>query len=321
VNGSLAADYEALTTGAGAVRTGREVLRVWGPGAQEYLQGQLSQDLDRLDQGSSVDSLVLEPRGKLDALVRVTRARDEELLLDVAGGFGDAVQSRLARFKLRVKADIEKTGWHVLSLRGAGVPAPEDLERGSGGTELVVPYSWNGLVGADLLGEDPAVPEGFRNCSLDALEVLRVEAGIPEMGRELDERTIPAEAALLERCVSFTKGCYTGQELVARLEARGNKVARRLRGIVVEAQVAPGSVVGCEVLSDGKVVGSVTSAVWSPRLEAVGALGYLRREVVAPCQVELRIGQVDGGGTEGVSGEAGPGASVPAEARELPLVA
>ena len=162
---------------------------------------------------------------------------DDVFMVDVDGGNGAAVVARLARFKLRVKAEIEALPWHCVALRGPGAAdtlAAVDATALPPGTDLVAPFVWDGVTGVDLLGPAPETPAGLRACGPAAWQSVRVEAGIPMMGAELDERTIAAEAGLLERCVSFTKGCYTGQELVARLDARGNKVARRLRGIVVE---------------------------------------------------------------------------------------
>jgi folate-binding protein YgfZ len=302
------------------------MLRVSGTGALDYLQGQCSQDLADLATGSARDSLVLSPQGKLDALIRVTRLGDEEYLVDVAGGYGDELEARLNRFKLRVKAVIERSDWSCVALRGPGSADLVDLGSPSNGADVIVPYSWNGVVGVDIIGEDPEIPTRARPCSWQAFEALRVEAGIPQMGSELDGRTIAAEADLLERCVSFTKGCYTGQELVARLDARGNRVSRRLRGLVLArgdaSANAPSGVgaagrspssglVGSEVLLGDKVVGSVTSAAWSPSLGAIVALGYLHRDVVPPCEVLVKASAMSGASDE---------AMLTAEARELPLV-
>jgi folate-binding protein YgfZ len=307
------ADYEALRHGVGAVSLPRDVVRVEGPDAVEYLQGQCSQDVAALGVGASADALLLTPQGKLDALVRVTRVADDVLLVDVDGGFGPAVVARLSRFKLRVKAQIELLHWTGLALRGPGAAdtvaalgAPDGTAPPSG-VDLVAAFAWNGVTGVDLLGSSPPMPAGLRVCGWPAWQSVRVEAGIPVMGAELDERTIAAEAGLLERCVSFTKGCYTGQELVARLDSRGNKVARRLRGVVVEpgqeASVRPGA----EMTVTGRVVGRVTSVAWSPSLATVVALGYLHRDVEVPGPVGIHTGEA-------------PGDVVGAEARILPLV-
>jgi folate-binding protein YgfZ len=315
-------DYEQLRAGCGAVDLGRDVLGVTGADAVEYLQGQLSQDVAALGVGASADALILTPQGKLDALVRVTRTGAEELILDVDAGFGAVVATRLMRFKLRVKVDIEPLPWRAVALRGARTAVPEASMGMALGTSVTAPFSWNGVTGVDLLGEAPAIPEGVRRCSVAAWESVRVEAGIPVMGAELDERTIAAEADLLDRAVSFTKGCYTGQELVARLDARGNRVARHLRGLVVTGldagtrEVAPGA----EIVFEGKVVGTVTSSAWSPTLQCPVALAYVHRTVTPPSPVELRVtgGNTEtetdsGSGTEAVS-------TLSAEVRTLPLV-
>jgi folate-binding protein YgfZ len=312
----LAEDYAAMRTGAGAVMLGRDVLRVSGPDALEYLQGQLSQDVTALEVGESVGALILTPQGKLDALVRVCRSGADELFIDVDAGFGEAVAARLARFKLRVKVVIEPLAWRCVALRGPDASALVSRTGLPRGTSLAPAFSWNGVSGVDLLGEAPEVPGEVRMCSVEAWESVRVEAGIPVMGAELDERTIAAEADLLERTVSFTKGCYTGQELVARLDARGNRVARHLRGLVVGgtadglAELSPGS----EIVFEGKVVGSVTSSAWSPAFGCPVALGYVHRAVVPPSAVEVRAGTASR--SEGAEGTA----PVSAEVRVLPLV-
>jgi folate-binding protein YgfZ len=170
--------------------------------------------------------------------------------------------------------------------------------------------AWNGISGFDLVGPEPAAPSGAAKGDPADWEARRIEAGLPIMGRELDERTIPAEAGLVERCVSFTKGCYTGQELVARIDARGNRVARRLQGVVVPAPAGKCQIDrGADVLREDRIVGTVTSVAWSSRLDACCALAYVHRSVEAPAEVLLR------------SGSAGEGrAEVPGEVRSLPLL-
>jgi tRNA-modifying protein YgfZ len=318
---TLIEEYELLHNATGAVTLGRDVLRVSGVDAVEYLQGQLSQDVAALARGESADSLILTPQGKLDALVRVSRTGDEEVIIDVDAGFGETVAARLARFKLRVKVDIEALAWGVVALRGPSSAGAAAGVEGQAGTALHPTFSWNGVSGVDLLGQAPVVPGAVRPCSVAAWESVRVEAGIPVMGAELDERTIAAEADLLDRAVSFTKGCYTGQELVARLDARGNRVARHLRGLVVlglapgGTEQAPGSEVvapGSEVVFEGKVVGAVTSSAWSPRFNCPVALAYVHRTVEPPSAVQLRRGAAD-------APDAGSGETVDAEVRALPL--
>ncbi|HVC14607.1 MAG TPA: hypothetical protein VND62_07080 [Acidimicrobiales bacterium] len=301
--------YDALRRGVGAYRLARDVLSVAGPDASAYLQGQLSQDLEPLAVGASAPALLLEPDGKLTALVRVTRTQDGAYVLDTDAGFGEVVAARLTKFKLRTKVDVDALDWPCLALRGSGVEP-------AGGTRAEPPYElavdWNGTRGTDLLGPgaEEQVPEDAVWCGVDAWEALRVEAGIPAMGAELDARTIAAEAHLVERTVSFTKGCYTGQELVARLDARGSRVPRRLCGLVAEGASAEEAAVlaGSSLWTPGseKPVGRVTTAAWCPGLGALGALCYLHRSVDVPAPLEW--------GPEG--GEE----RVAAEARALPLV-
>jgi folate-binding protein YgfZ len=324
----LDVETEALRHGAGAFRPGREVLAVRGPDAETYLQGQLSQDIAALAVGASTESLLLEPDGKLSALVRVTRTDGQGFVLDVDRGYGDAVVARLRRFLLRSKVELELLpDWRDLSLRGSGVAeAAAGLltvlaERGV----LALPFEWNGWTGVDLLGPqdvilgpgDTALPDGITACGADAVEACRIVSGIPAMGTELTSKTIAAEAGLVERTVSFTKGCYTGQELVARLDSRGSNVPRRLVGVVAppgdERPLTRGMTVhgGDAPAGDGaaedKVVGSITSAAWSSELGAWVALGYLHRSVDAPGPVRVRSGD-------------GVGGSRPAGAALLPLI-
>jgi len=320
VPGVLGPETDALRNGAGAFRARRDVLAVHGPDAEVYLQGQLSQDLSALAVGEAADSLLLEPDGKLCALLRVTRRDGQSFLLDVEAGYGDAVTARLGRFLLRSKVEIDPLPWRCLSLRGTRVgEAAAGLltvlaERGV----LALPFEWNGWSGTDLLGPDDVVlgpeavdlPAGVVACGADAVEACRIVSGIPAMGAELTNKTIAAEAGLVERAVSFTKGCYTGQELVARIDSRGSNVARRLvgieapagppdgepllRGMTLHAGTAPAG----DGAADDKVAGSVTSAAWSPEVGAWVALGYLHRSVDAPGPARVRSGEGVGGSRE-----------------------
>ena len=293
---SWESDYWALRQEVGAAWVPRDVVRVVGPEAVSYLQGQLSQDVEALTAGRSAESLLLSPQGKIDALVRVTRTADDELLIDVDGGYGEAVVSRLRRFKLRTKVEIDALELRCLALRGPGVAELGPATREWAG--LTLPADWPGLPGVDLVGEDPPVPDGVRLCDRSALEALRVEAGVPKMGAELTERTIPAEAGVVERAVSFTKGCYTGQELVARIDSRGSRVPRHLRGVVIEAEGAPPP--GAALVGDGdrgeRELGQLTSVAVSPALGAPVALAYVRREIDPPANVVVRWGEGEASG-------------------------
>jgi folate-binding protein YgfZ len=193
---------------------------------------------------------------------------------------------------------------------------------------LAPTFAWNGWTGVDLLGPEDVVlgpgpdgaglPDGVVACGPSAVEACRIVSGLPAMGAELTTKTIPAEAGLVERTVSFTKGCYTGQELVARIDSRGSNVPRRLVGIVApegpgaEQRLAAGMTLHAGEApagggaADDKVVGTITSAAWSVELGAWVALGYLHRSVEAPGAVRVRSGD-------------GVGGSHPARAELLPL--
>ena len=262
-----------LRTTEGAVRIERDVVTVTGVEALSFLQGQLSQDVEALGVGGSAWSLLLQPTGKVDAWLRVTRQADDELLLDVDAGFGDAVLARLQRFKLRTKAELATARWSGWALRGPTIERRE----AAGPEVLSVPAVWPGVPGVDLLGPSVEPLPGVEEADPAALDALRVEAGVPAMGAELTDATIPAEAGqwLIDASVSFTKGCYTGQELVARIDSRGGNVPRPVRGLRIEGEPVE---VGSEVRAGDHVVGSVTSSATSAALGAI-ALAPISRTV------------------------------------------
>ncbi|MHB8669594.1 MAG: CAF17-like 4Fe-4S cluster assembly/insertion protein YgfZ [Acidimicrobiales bacterium] len=284
-------DEEVLRAGAGAVRRERDAVRVTGPDATSFLQGQLSQDLELVGAtGASAWSLLLQPQGKVDALLRITRVGPEELMLDTDSGWGPRVLDRLSRFKLRVRVDLELLAWRALALRGPGVRVVSGDEAGRPQSGWIVP-AWPTETGVDVIGPDPLPPSGVAMpwCDESAYEVIRIEAGVPTMGRELTEATIPAEAGVVSHAVSFTKGCYTGQELVARIDSRGGNVPRRLWGLISDRPSDPSSVPapGSLLNLDGREVGTVTSAAHSTTRDRVVALALVRRGVAPPAEVAL----------------------------------
>jgi folate-binding protein YgfZ len=300
---SLEATAEAFDSGAVALDATVDVVRCYGPDALSYLQGQCSQDLSGLRPGDGADALVLSAQGKLVALVRVWMVSEEDLAVAVAPGYGEVLFERLRRFKIRVKADLRLETWPAVSVRGPGSEAVLEAARaelGRAGSEANAQPGVAGRPaleawpGVDLLGSATQVATALPRGDPEVFEAARIEAGRPAMGSELDESTIPHEAGIVGWTVSFTKGCYTGQELVARLDARGARVPRRLRGFVVEqpkdARPAPRSAL---MLAD-RTIGQVTSVAFSPFRGATIGLCYGRRELEVPtrCSVEDDAGPV-----------------------------
>ncbi|MFN8039342.1 MAG: glycine cleavage T C-terminal barrel domain-containing protein [Acidimicrobiales bacterium] len=282
--------YRALREDVAGVRLPRDVVVVTGPDAVTYLQGQLSQDVAGLAVGASAWSFLLSPQGKVDAWLRLTRLDDERVVLDADAGIGEVLLARLERFKLRTKADLElQVGWSCVAVRGprAGTVA---IDRTT--AVVVAPVAWpGGVVGADLVGPDPAVPVAVPLAPVEALDAVRIECGVPVVGRELHADTIPAEAGawVIDASVSFTKGCYTGQELVARIDSRGGHVPRPVRALVLGEGVVPDHLppVGAVVVAGDQEAGALTSVAWSPGHGTAVALAPLARAVEPPVAVEV----------------------------------
>jgi folate-binding protein YgfZ len=270
---------------------------VTGPDAWSYLQSLVSADLDTVGDGEGAHSLLLTPQGKLDVDFRLLRVGDV-VWLDCDPGFGEQLAASLNRFRIRVKCDVtDRTGsWGSLAVRGPGatdkvaalgvvMPAAPNAHVPFEDA-VVVRVQWPGGDGFDVMGPPATVAAaterqaaaGVPVCSAEAFEVLRIEAGIPRQGFELDDKTIPQEAFLDRDAVSFSKGCFLGQELVCRIDTRGhvNKYLRRLTDI---ADAPPR---GADIVAGEKVVGTVTSSAPG------AAMGYVRREVEPPAPVELR---------------------------------
>ena len=263
-----------LATAVGACRAERGVLAVSGPDAEDFLQGQLSQDIAALAPGQSAWSLILAPQGRVDAFVRVTRRASDRFVLDTDGPL-EQVVTRLKRFMLRTDVTLAPLEWQCIAVRGPG--AAEAAASG----EIIGPVPTGGI---DVLGPAPSVSEDVPAVAPDLLEVHRIRCGLPRMGIDIDERTIPAEAEVVPFTVSFAKGCFTGQELVARMDSRGSAPPRYLRLLTLQDRVglAPGEQIS---RADGAEIGSITSAAWDPIAGVTVALGYIKRAVEMPAEV------------------------------------
>ena len=230
----------------------RDYVRVAGPDAEDFLQRMLSNDVTI----APCQALLLTPKARVIAPVVVVRRDHEDFLLLTERGLGETVTSNLLRARFAAKVEIEPEEHSSVVVFGDG--------DGIQNREFGVPASE--LLDADV---QPTL-------SGDELEQLRIEAGMPAWGKEIDDTILPAEAGLDETHVSFTKGCYPGQEPIARLRHRG-KVNRRLRVLDIDS-AQPGD----EIRLGEKVVGRVTSAVSGL------ALAYVRTEV--PEDAELAVG-------------------------------
>ena len=254
-------------SGPYAVWIGRDVVEAAGEEAAAFLQGQLSQDVLAVGDGASAWTWVLTPQGKVEMLARVTRVSQERWLLDTDEGWGEAMVGRLNRFKLRTKVTIEQLDWKVLGVRDGATADVEGAVRAD--------PAWPGVRGVDLLGADLRVPDGIRLMGSDEYEAERIEVGFPRMGADIDERTIPGETGLVDRTVSFTKGCYTGQELVARVDSRGGNVPRRLARLAPECKVEAGS----QLMTPGGEPAGVLTSVAETSAGGFVGLGYIKRGV------------------------------------------
>jgi folate-binding protein YgfZ len=252
----------------------RELVIAAGPDATSFLQSLVSQDLEPVAVGAATKALLLQPQGKLLVDLYAVRREPDTWWCICERGFGPTLGDGLRRFKIRVKVEIELVDVVAVAVRGV-----RDIDANG---LCVVPVEWDGTPAFDVVGtsdEIEAFTERLQLPMVDAAtyERARIEAGIPRQGLDIDERTIPQEAGLERNAVSFSKGCFVGQELVCRIDTRGhvNRVLRRLRVVGVGDLAA-----GDDVIADGKAVGSVTSSVGD-----VG-LGVIRREVELGAQVQ-----------------------------------
>lgn len=260
----------AFASAVAAVIDERDLVVVDGPEAVSYLHGQVSQNVTSLGIGESAWTLLLQPQGKVDAWMRMTRTSDERIVFDVDKGHGAPALARLERFKLRTKATFELRTVKRVAVRGPESPARPTIESDE---ILSVDLEWPGADGFDLLGDDAMIPEGIPEGPSSALEAFRIVLGMPAMGAELTEATIPAEAGIVDLSVDFTKGCYVGQELVARVDSRGNNTPRRIHRLRLDTEQLVAS--GAAITVSGDAVGTITSAAMTST--GAVALGSIKR--------------------------------------------
>jgi folate-binding protein YgfZ len=276
--------YRALTEAAGAVVRGdRGVLTVTGADRLTWLQGLLTNDVVGLPIGGTRDAAYLTPQGRMITDVRVVNQTDRTLL-DVPASLAESLHARMDGLLFSEDAQIANasTAITIVDVHGpkaAAVVAGEDMVRDDafelpGFSAFVAAAETRALI--DRLRE-----RGASETSLETLDVVRVEAGRPAFLVDMDETTIPLEAGLENRAISFSKGCYVGQEVIVRVTHRGGgRVAKKLVGLRFVSSDLPKA--GNRILSGGRELGKLTSVVRSPVLEGVIALGYVHRDFAAP---------------------------------------
>ena len=230
-----------MTTETFWVPLQRDVITSTGADARTYLHSQLSQDIAGMRIGETRQSLLLQPTGKLDGIIRVTCVEGETFVLDTDPGCGEPVLARLNRFKIRVKVELSLGRENWIAVRNVSTPIPGSIP------------AWRCDGSAVDLRSESAIAE-YRQGSLKDYEQARIIAAWPKMNVDVAETSIPAETGIIDVAVSFTKGCYPGQELVERMDSRGSIAPRQLKYVVVDE----GCVVGQLVEHDGRI-GSITS--------------------------------------------------------------
>ncbi len=245
----------------------RDLVSIAGRDAAAYLNRMVSNEVLALPVGEVCEALLLTAKARIIAPLVVWRRADDDFLLLTEPGLGAVVVATLVRSRVAARCTIERAEGSSTLLLGMAEGGVPNRDYGIAAVEVI----------------DESVPDGVQTIAEEELERLRIRAGSPRWGAELDETVLPAEAGLDERAISFTKGCYPGQEPVARLRHRG-RVNRSLRVLAIEAAVPPSR--DTPVRFEGKDVGRITSAVCDPE-HGVVALAYVRREVPADGVLEI----------------------------------
>jgi folate-binding protein YgfZ len=303
---AVAAGYRELTTAVGLVdRSASGKLALTGAEARTFLTGQVTADVEALTPGVGTYAALLTPKGKIVADLRILHVGSEadvELLLLCERSGLQALFDHLRRHLIGFDVELHKRTLQLglLSLAGPRTDgllgdavrdlAPEEHASATAELEGHAVRLVRTAAGVDVLPagdetdavRDLLVARGAAPVDPSAAEVTRVEAGRPLLHHEMDDSVMPAEAGIVERAVSFTKGCYVGQETVARLHWRG-RPNRHLRGLHLERCVPVGTV----IVQDGRELGRVTTCVDSPALGPI-ALALVRREVEPESTVVLR---------------------------------
>ncbi len=295
----LDAQYRQLREECGVLPRERGIVAVNGPDGAEYLQGQVTNDVEALEVGEGQYAALLDRKGHMQTDLRVLRTGAEAIQVDLEPAPKDQALRHLTMYSIGrdvavADATTERALLSLIGPRAAEIasspPLPEFANEKVtvAGIEALAVGTRDGIdlftAAADRERLLAALLEaGAVEVSAAAVEIVRVEAGVPRFGAEMDARTMPAEASIVEDAVSFTKGCYIGQETVARLHYKG-KPNRHLRGLKLSGAAAPGA----PLRLGEKEVGTLGGAVVSPALGPIG-LAIVRRE--AEPGTELTVGE------------------------------
>ena len=246
----------------------RDVVLVEGDDAATFLHSQLAQDIATLAVGQSVHSLLLEPTGHVHSLVRVLRHADTLFTLDVDSPHGESVVTRLQRFVLRSKVTLRVSDWVVRAFRG------DDAVQNVGGGANRAVVAWGGPDAIDVVAARDNQPEVGEHTEPEHIDMIRVDSEWPRLGVDVLVGDIPATTGVVRTAVSFTKGCYPGQELVERMDSRGAGAPVNLR--VVNRD---GVGVGSRVEVSPHDTGTVTSIGFTRALVRVGRASAIGSEL------------------------------------------
>ncbi len=296
------AQYRQLREAAGLLeRSERATLEVRGPEAGEFLQGQVTNDVLSLETEHGCYAAMLNPKGRVVADMRIHRAEPDRFLVDTENAALEAVLQDLRMYKIGRQVELAETpGRSILSLIG---PRSDDIVESALGVHLPAvehastqvgdgAFATRTDLGIDVVSDgekaldlgERLLESGAFPISLEAAEIVRIESGRPRHGFDMTADNLPAELGIVERAVSFTKGCYVGQEPVARMHYKGHP-NRHLRGLRLSEQAERGT----PLVDSGKDVGTVTSPALSPALGPI-ALALVRREVAPGASVSAGRG-------------------------------
>lgn len=247
-----------------------EVVWFRGADAIKFINDLISQEIGKIPPGSVARSLLLGPQGKLQFILGVLRG-DDEVGLVTEDGRGDELIATLTRYRIRVDVEITKDDRDIYMVLGERIDPPGTWRAGD--VAVVADLSWDTMPRTlQIGGSAPDLP----HLSLEEYTLARIESGMPLMEVDVDEKTIPQETGLVADSISFEKGCFLGQELVARLDSRGGRVNRHLRILQFDSPVAAGTTLS----ADGKEVGTATT------VSGLRGLGLVWREVEPGARVD-----------------------------------